>query len=195
MFPKKSTVVGVISPTSKHYKISFDFKCTDQVDPLLNVRSANVLRLDSFSDPPPSSITWENREFLLLEVGTLRSNPLEYWAYGNVNTKEQIRQKVLFTEQSCSTEWDSFTLERNAVDAETSRSTFIKHSDGAVLIDYSQPTAQIPDMPPTLYARVSSNIYAPSRLYPVKNYYYEEIPMVRISCVNDTQNFTVYIPS
>ncbi|CAG5110439.1 Oidioi.mRNA.OKI2018_I69.chr2.g4841.t1.cds [Oikopleura dioica] len=177
IYPEEATVVGTISPTSKHYKISFDFKCTDEIDSFLTVPSANVLRLDSYPDPPPSSITWENRGVTVLEVGTLRENPLEYWVYGNAFTREQILNKDLYTKQSCTTEWDSFTLERSDVDGTNSRSTLIRHSDGATLIDYVQPTDDIPDMPPVLYARVSSNIYEPSRLYPVRNYYYEEIPM------------------
>ncbi|CAG5081118.1 Oidioi.mRNA.OKI2018_I69.PAR.g9791.t1.cds [Oikopleura dioica] len=175
IYPEKDNVVGTISPTSKYYKISFDFKCTDQVDPELTVPSANVLRLDTL-EPGAAYIP---RQPLYLEVGTYRDDPLSYWVYGNAVSQEYSSDliDVLVSKNTpCTTEWDSFTLERSTVDGVNSRSTMTRHSDGALLFDYTQPTADVQEMPPVLYARVSSNIYEPSRLYPVRNYYYEELP-------------------
>ena len=172
IFPEKGKIAGIISNPSRHYKFSFDLKCTSEKDPQLAVRSANALMLNSIG---ADDHLWDF-DTTFFEIVTLRDNPMNVLFAGNRYKREVVGEPGRDAYAICpTTEWDSYVFEQKALDSTTTATSLTRESDGVVIFSHTDLTNDLPQMPDTIYVMAGSNSYQPSRLFPVRNIAFENL--------------------
>jgi hypothetical protein len=172
IYPEKGKIAGTITNPSRHFRFTFDFKCTSEKDPELTVRSANALILNTIG----TNLDLWDFDTTLFEIVTLRDDPMNVLYAGNRYNREKIGTPGRKSENICpTTEWESFVYEQKALDSITTATSLTRTSDGTVIFSHTDLTNDLPDMPDTLYVLAGSNNYMPSRLFPVRNVAFENL--------------------